>query len=65
MLLEVYIFKKKTKLEALLVEVSGTKNSNSDGQKATKNVSLFFGIKATGTLITAYFSGYSLKYLTK
>lgn len=47
--------------EALLVEASGTHSNDS----ATKNVSIFFGIKAFGTLLTAYFSGYALKYLTK
>jgi hypothetical protein len=46
-------------IEALLVEVS-TGNDSS-----TNNVSLFFGFKAFGTLMTSYLSGYSLKYLQK
>lgn len=54
MLLQVY---KILSIEALLVEIS------SGNESSTNNVSLFFGFKAFGTLMTSYLSGYSLKYL--
>lgn len=50
-------------IEALLVEASSRNAHNPNN--ASKNVSLFFGIRASGTLMTAYLSGYSLKYLRK
>jgi hypothetical protein len=47
--------------EALMVELAGAKH-NQDSQS---NVALFFGSKAVGGLLSAYFSGYLLQYLTK
>jgi folate/biopterin transporter len=49
--------------EALIVEES--QKTNHDQSKASNYVSLFFGTRALGTLITAYSSGYLLEVMDK
>lgn len=55
--------------EALLVEISRERGTNKTEERkqqiASNNVSLFFIVRAIGVLITSYFSGYLLEYLTK
>lgn len=49
--------------EALVVEES--QKSNHDQTKAANYVTLFFGARAVGTLLTSYTSGYLLEVVTK
>lgn len=50
--------------EALVVETS-KKQAAGDANSGSKNVSLFFGVRAFGYLCSAYFSGMLLEYLDK
>lgn len=57
--------------EALIVESAqefGQKKDKSEDEKqseASKNVSLFFGVKNAGVVISAYFGGLLLEYIDK
>lgn len=57
--------------EALIVEVSQKKaklynmTDEEATKEASKNVSLFFGIKSAGVLVTAYMGGYLLEIMDK
>ncbi|CAD8092194.1 unnamed protein product [Paramecium sonneborni] len=53
--------------EAILVEVAAqsSRQQTNFQHGASKNVSIFFGVRAFGTLISAFFSGQLLHYFTK
>lgn len=57
-------------IEAILVEISRDINQEYNNEEelqnaASRNVSVFFGVKYAGIFITAYLSGFLLEYISK